>query len=81
MQQVAAELGMQPLGWRFAIEDREEPGEDVLYDKLVERTTPGAVVLLHDGPAGRSGTVGAVERFIPAYQEQGWRFTLPRRVG
>ena len=78
--EVAVELGMQPLGWRFHVEDWEEPGEDVLYDKLVERATPGAVVLLHDGPADRSGTVGAVERFIPAFQAEGWRFTLPRKI-
>ena len=79
--EVAAELGMQPLGWRFAVEDWEEPGEDVLFDRLVERSTPGAVVLLHDGGGDRSGTVGAVERLIPALREQGWSFTLPERVG
>ena len=79
--EVAVGMGMQPLGWRFAVEDWEAPGEDVLYDRLVERTTPGAVVLLHDGGGDRSGTVGAVKRFIPAFEDQGWRFTLPARIG
>ena len=79
--QVAATMGMQPLGWRFHVEDWEAPGADVLYQKLVERTSQGAVVLLHDGGGDRSGTVEAVARYIADYQEQGWRFKLPARIG
>ncbi len=79
--EVAVEMGMQPVGWRFHVEDWEAPGADVLVDKFVARVTPGAVALLHDGGGDRSGTVEAVERLIPAFEEQGWRFTLPRKLG
>jgi peptidoglycan/xylan/chitin deacetylase (PgdA/CDA1 family) len=79
--QVAAELGMQPLGWRMDIADWEPPGTDVLVQRLRDRITPGAVVLMHDGGGDRSQTVEAVDRIIPELRAQGWRFTLPRRRG
>jgi peptidoglycan/xylan/chitin deacetylase (PgdA/CDA1 family) len=82
--QVAAELGMQPLGWRFAIEDWETQDADVLADRLESRlrANPGGVVLMHDGPVmDRSGTVEAVSRVIPELQAEGWRFVQPDRRG
>ena len=78
---IAADLGMQPLGWRLAIEDWTPPGTDVLVQRLREGITPGAVVLLHDGGGDRSQTVEAVDRIIPELRAQGWRFTLPQRPG
>ena len=77
--QVAADLGMQPLGWRLVVSDWEEPGADVLVQRLREGTTPGAVVLLHDGGGDRSGTVSAVETIVPELKAAGWRFSLPAR--
>ena len=79
--QVAAALGMQPLGWRLAISDWEPPGTDVLVQRLRDGITPGAVVLMHDGGGDRSQTVAAVDRIIPELRAQGWRFTLPRSRG
>jgi peptidoglycan/xylan/chitin deacetylase (PgdA/CDA1 family) len=75
--QVAAGLGLQPLGWRFDIEDWLTPGTDVLVQRLRDRITPGAVVLMHDGGGDRSQTVAAVDQFIPEIRAQGWRLTLP----
>jgi peptidoglycan-N-acetylglucosamine deacetylase len=79
--QVAAELGMQPLGWAFDTADWEEPGADLIDQRIHERLTPGAVVLLHDGGGDRSGTVQAVDRVVPELRREGWRFTLPARRG
>ncbi|MGA5700116.1 polysaccharide deacetylase family protein [Peterkaempfera bronchialis] len=75
--QVAAELGMQSLGWRLEVGDWEAPGADELVGRLERGTAPGAVVLLHDGGGDRSGTVEAVDRFIPALHARGWSFDLP----
>lgn len=77
--QVAAQLGMRPLGWRLAVEDWEPPGTDELVRRLEEGVTPGAVVLLHDAGGDRSQTVEAVDRIIPILRAQGYRFTLPER--
>ncbi|MDP9466027.1 MAG: polysaccharide deacetylase family protein [Actinomycetota bacterium] len=79
--QVAAELGMQPLGWRLVIGDWEPPGTDELVRRLREGITPGAVVLAHDGGGDRSQTVEAVDRIIPALKAQGWRFDRPAKTG
>ncbi|MPZ86219.1 MAG: polysaccharide deacetylase family protein [Actinophytocola sp.] len=78
---VAAELGMQPLGWRLAVGDWEPPGTDELVRRLLEGITPGAVVLLHDGGGDRGQTVDAVARVVPELRAAGWRFTLPARPG
>jgi peptidoglycan/xylan/chitin deacetylase (PgdA/CDA1 family) len=75
---VSARLGMQPLGWRLAIEDWAPPGTDELVRRLMEGITPGAVVLMHDAGGDRSQTVEAVDRVIPMLRAQGYRFTLPQ---
>jgi peptidoglycan-N-acetylglucosamine deacetylase len=78
---VAAAMGLQPLGWRLAVGDWDPPGTDVLVNRLVTGITPGAIVLLHDGGGDRTQTVAAVDRIIPWYQDQGWRFDLPAKRG
>ena len=55
--EVAAALGMQPLGWRLAVGDWEPPGTDELVRRLRDGVTPGAVVLMHDGGGDRSQSV------------------------
>ncbi|WP_211257189.1 polysaccharide deacetylase family protein [Streptomyces megasporus] len=79
--EVAAEMGMQPLGWRLAIGDWEPPGTDELVRRVVEGVTPGAVVLMHDGGGDRSQTVEAVDRIVPLLRADGWRFDRPARRG
>ncbi|WP_432573395.1 polysaccharide deacetylase family protein [Kineococcus sp. SYSU DK005] len=75
--QVAAELGMQPLGWAFTVEDWVPPGADVLAQRFRDQLTPGAVALMHDGGGDRSDTVEAVATLVPELRRAGWRFTLP----
>lgn len=77
--EVAADLGMQPLGWRLAIGDWEPPGTDELVRRIKEGVTPGAVVLLHDGGGDRGQTVDAVDRIVPALRAGHWRFDKPAR--
>jgi peptidoglycan-N-acetylglucosamine deacetylase len=78
---VAAELGMQPLGWRLAIADWEPPGTDVLIERILTGLTEGAVILMHDGGGDRIQTIEAVASVVPQLRSQGWRFTLPARRG
>ncbi|WP_017975296.1 polysaccharide deacetylase family protein [Actinopolyspora halophila] len=78
---VAAELGMQPLGWRLSVGDWNRPGADVLVRRLREGIAPGSVVLLHDGGGDRGQTVDTVSRFVPWARGAGWKFTLPARGG
>jgi peptidoglycan-N-acetylglucosamine deacetylase len=79
---VAAELGMQPLGWRLAIADWDPPpATDVLIDRIMTGVTEGAVVLMHDGGGDRSHTLEAVAAVTPRLRADGWRLTVPARRG
>ncbi|HEX6351958.1 polysaccharide deacetylase family protein [Actinophytocola sp.] len=78
---VAAELGMQPLGWRLAIGDWEPPGTDVLVERILTGLTEGAVVLMHDGGGDRTQTIEAVAAVVPRLRADGWRFSVPARRG
>ncbi|GAA3747849.1 polysaccharide deacetylase family protein [Salinactinospora qingdaonensis] len=75
--EVAADMGMQPLGWSLTVSDWNTPGTDELVQRLREGITPQSVVLLHDGGGDRSQTVDAVARIIPELRSQGWYFTHP----
>ncbi|MFE3457852.1 polysaccharide deacetylase family protein [Nocardiopsis aegyptia] len=74
---VAADMGLQPLGWSLDVVDWDPPGTDVLVERLRTGITPGAVVLMHDGMGDRSQTVDAVDRVVPEFQADGWHFTRP----
>ena len=78
--EVAAALGLRPLGWRLAVADWEPPGTPVLIERITSGVTPGAVVLLHDGGGDRRQTVEAVDAVIPRLRAAGWSFTLPPLV-
>ena len=79
--EVAAAMGMQPLGWATAIGDWEPPGTPELVRRLREGITPGGVVLLHDGGGDRTQTVEAVDQISPELKSEGWRFDNPARRG
>ena len=74
---VAASLGMQPLGWRLAVGDWEPPGVEELVRRVETGIEPGGVLLLHDGGGDRTQTVDAVERLLPRLRADGWSFSLP----
>ncbi|TLM83323.1 polysaccharide deacetylase family protein [Pseudarthrobacter sp. NamE2] len=79
--QVAAELGLQPLGWQLTVSDWEPPGTPELVRRIREGITPGGVVLLHDGGGDRTQTVEAVDQVIPELKSEGWKFDRPARRG
>ncbi|WP_434994989.1 endo-1,4-beta-xylanase [Arthrobacter sp. Ld5] len=78
--EVAAALGMQPLGLGNVIADWDgnDLSEATLTANLRRAFTPGAVVLAHDGGGDRSNTVKAVTTVVEEKLAEGWTFTLPR---
>ncbi|PPB49160.1 hypothetical protein C4K88_10690 [Arthrobacter pityocampae] len=78
--EVAAALGMQPLGLGNVISDWDgnDLSEATLTANLRRAFTPGAVVLAHDGGGDRSNTVRAVTTVVTEKLADGWTFTLPR---
>lgn len=75
--QLAAEQGMQPLGWSVDLRDWEQPGRLQILTTLEQHLRPGAVILMHDGGGNRAQTVEALELMLPWLQEQRYRFTFP----
>ncbi|MEG9249353.1 endo-1,4-beta-xylanase [Arthrobacter sp. Soc17.1.1.1] len=78
--EVAAALGMQPLGLGNVIFDWDgnDLSEATLTANLRAAFTPGSVVLAHDGGGDRSNTVRAVTTVVSEKLAEGWTFTLPQ---
>ncbi|MER6940706.1 polysaccharide deacetylase family protein [Nocardioides sp. NPDC127514] len=78
--EVAASLGMQPLGLGNVIFDWD--GNDLTAETLASNLRaairPGAVALAHDGGGNRENTVDAVETVLPEKLAEGYTFTLPQ---
>lgn len=75
--EVAARLGMQPLGLGNTIADWETQDVATLTANLRAAMQPGAVVLTHDGGGDRTGTVEALRTVVAEKVAAGWTFTLP----
>lgn len=75
--QLAAEQGMQPLGWSIDLRDWEQPGRLQILTALERNLRPGAVVLMHDGGGNRAQTVEALALMLPWLRESGYRFSFP----
>lgn len=77
--EVAAALGMQPLGLGNLIFDWDgnDLSEETLTANLRNAFQPGAVVLVHDGGGNRDNSISAVETVLAEKVAEGWAFTLP----
>lgn len=77
--EVAAALGMQPLGLGNVIFDWDgnDLSEATLTANLRDAFQPGAVVLAHDGGGDRDNTVDAVATVLAEKVAEGWAFPLP----
>ncbi|MEU6486051.1 polysaccharide deacetylase family protein [Streptomyces sp. NPDC046887] len=77
--EIGAELGMEPLAWTVDTLDWTEPGADAIVSRVRAGAAPGVVVLSHDAGGDRSGTVAALDRYLPELLDNGYRLTVPRR--
>ena len=60
--------------WHLDTEDWKDPGVNKIVKKVVEGTTPGDVILFHDGGGNREQTVKALEKIMPKLKEEGYKF-------
>ncbi|SDY68717.1 Glycosyltransferase, catalytic subunit of cellulose synthase and poly-beta-1,6-N-acetylglucosamine synthase [Micromonospora pattaloongensis] len=68
------------LGYLVVVNDTDSqdwarPGVDAIVRNMTPPGDSGAIILLHDSGGDRSQTVAALDRFIPAMQARGYRFT------
>jgi peptidoglycan/xylan/chitin deacetylase (PgdA/CDA1 family) len=78
---IARSLGQETVGWSLGVWDSDRPGVDVIAERTVEGSHPGAILLLHDGdgydPQGdRLQTAHAVPLFVDRLLDDDYRFDL-----
>ncbi|MEU4830733.1 polysaccharide deacetylase family protein [Streptosporangium sp. NPDC023615] len=75
----AAGLGMAVVRWNVDADDRGEPDPRVIADRVVTRTGPGSIVLMHDV---HGATVDAAPEIVRRLAEAGYTFvTVPELYG
>ncbi|GAA2997151.1 polysaccharide deacetylase family protein [Streptosporangium longisporum] len=76
---VAGELGMAVVRWNADAEDRNDPDPGAIAGRVVARTGPGSIVLMHDF---HDPTVDAAPEILRRLTEAGYTFvTVPELYG
>jgi peptidoglycan-N-acetylglucosamine deacetylase len=77
--QVAGSLGLTTIQWNDVGLDWERPGAWAIANNVLAGAAPGAIVLLHDGPALREQTTAALPIILDGLRVRGLvPVTLPR---
>jgi peptidoglycan/xylan/chitin deacetylase (PgdA/CDA1 family) len=67
--------------WSADTKDFERPGRKQIIYTAVSAAQPGAIVLMHDGPSGRSETVAALPRIIVRLRRRPYKLvTVPQMM-
>ena len=75
--------GLVTVTWSDSANDPHKPPSDVIAERVLQHTRPGAIILLHDGNgtkhgADRSRTEAALPQIIESLKAQGYTFvTVP----
>lgn len=81
------EKGYQLIGWTRGVWDTDQPGSEVLFQRLTKGIGPGEIILLHDGMENESGVdrsdlVEVLPKVIQHYRGLGFRFvTISQLLG
>jgi peptidoglycan/xylan/chitin deacetylase (PgdA/CDA1 family) len=73
---VAAELGMESLHWAVDPSDWDnETTEKQIKDHVLDKTGPGAIILLHDGASNQKDMCGALESILDEFERRGYTYS------
>ena len=73
---VAADLGMESLHWTVDPSDWDNrTTEGQIRDHVLERSGPGAIVLLHDGASNQKDMCGALASIFTEFSRRGYTYT------
>jgi peptidoglycan/xylan/chitin deacetylase (PgdA/CDA1 family) len=76
VRKVAKDMKLRALGWDVDPEDWRNPPAKTITARIVKATTPGDVVLLHDGGGVRRQTVNSLAGTITQLKKKGYTFVL-----
>lgn len=71
---VLSQLKKKNVLWNVDPRDYWASSSKTVVDHVLDRVSPGSIVLLHDGRGDRTLTVEATAQLIPKLQSQGYRF-------
>lgn len=79
VSRIARDLGQQPVGWTLGVWDTDLPGEEVIFDRVIDGVRPGSILLFHDGDANdsrgdRTQTAAALPAIIRELKRNGYSF-------
>lgn len=72
--------GYRPVMWSVVPEDWENPGVEVVCDRVLRQVRPGSLVVLHDGRYGGATVAETTRRLLPLLQQRTYRFVNVDRL-
>ena len=76
----ARQLGLSTVMWSVDPRDWTRPGADAIARRVLQATTNGSIILLHDGGGDRSQTVEALPTIINTLQQRGLQFVTIQQM-
>jgi len=73
-QDLATQLGMQPVSWNVDPEDWQRPGVAQIVARATSTSSDNLIILLHDGGGNRAQTVAALPQIIDKLRAEGYVF-------
>jgi peptidoglycan/xylan/chitin deacetylase (PgdA/CDA1 family) len=74
------ERGYRPVLGNVYPQDCSRPGTEVIAERVLQRVTPGSIVILHDGSAAgaadRSQGIDALETILPRLRARDYSATI-----
>ncbi|MBI5232282.1 MAG: polysaccharide deacetylase family protein [Coriobacteriales bacterium] len=68
------QAGLQVVMWDVDSNDWRKPGSAAIANNVIKNSSPGAVILMHDGGGDRSQTVAALPKIIKGLKKRGYSF-------
>lgn len=67
----AGSFGLTTIMWNDDPADWSQPGTMTIVNRVLTYVHPGSIILLHDGPAGRSQTLAALPYILDGLRQRG----------
>jgi peptidoglycan/xylan/chitin deacetylase (PgdA/CDA1 family) len=67
----AASFGLTTIIWNDDPADWSQPGTMTIVNRVLGNVHPGSIILMHDGPAGRSQTLAALPYILAGLHKRG----------
>ncbi|MCD0443763.1 polysaccharide deacetylase family protein [Glycomyces sp. A-F 0318] len=72
---VAADMGMESLHWAVDPSDWDNATTEAqIRDRVMDRTEPGGIVLLHDGASNQQDMCGALTTILDEFERRGYTY-------